>query len=79
MPLYDECDVYVKDPSVVIITGKSITFPKTMNIFAGRLINAYSTKEKIYLGYDKKTDADLIKRPVNKSIDGNPALYNSVE
>lgn len=74
-PIYDQCDVFVKDPSAVIVSANSITFPKGMSVFAGRLINAYTTKEKIYLGYDKKADSDLKKIPVNKSINGKPENF----
>lgn len=75
-PIYDQLDVFVKDPTLVEITKDSITFNKGMNIMAGKFVGAYKDKQKVYIGYDLE-DKKVAKTPVNYQLAGTPEDYEN--
>lgn len=73
-PIYDTFDIYVKDKKLVKVTADEITLSKRSNVLMGKLISSYGEKQKIYIGYDKQTDIDAAKFPLNGTINGKPEL-----
>lgn len=70
--IYDQFDIFVKDPQFVKLTKTELTFSKASNILMAKLVQAHGTREKIYVGYDKQADVDAVKFPMNREIKGNP-------
>ncbi len=75
-PIYDQLDVFIKDPTLVSITDHEITFNKGMNIMAGKLVGAYKDKQKVYIGYELN-DKRMSKTPVNYRLEGTPEEYKN--
>lgn len=75
-PIYDQFDIFIKDKDLVKVTDKEIQFSDAMDIRAGKVIEAHSSKQKLYLGYDE-ADTDLPKKPINDQVDGDPAAYDT--